>query len=70
MYRCHMKLYQFITQTVKPIHKIQTAFLIKPITDMIEHIVIKPLNEIVRVVFHLQIDNNICILLKIDCLHL
>ena len=43
---------------------------IKPIADMIERIIIKPLNEIVRVVFHLQIDNNICIFLEIDCLHL
>ena len=61
-----LKLYDFITQAVKSVHKIQAAFLIKFTAYMVERIIIETLNKRIKFILHLQIDNNIGILFKID----
>ena len=65
-----LKLYDFIAQTVESVHEMQAAFPVESIADMVKRIVIETLDKIVGVIFHLQIDDDICVLLEIDCLHL
>ena len=65
-----LKLYDFIAETVESVHKIQAAFLIELTADMIQRIVIEAFDMTVGVILHLQVDDDICIHLEVDCLHL
>ena len=65
-----LKLYDLIAQAVESVHKIQAAFLIKPAAYMVERIIIETLDQGIKLIFHLQIDDDIGILLKADGLHL
>ena len=46
------------------------AFLIKTIAYMVKHCIVKMFDEPIKIIFHLQVDDNIRIFFKIDRLHL
>ena len=65
-----LKLYDLIAQAVESVHKIQAAFLIEPAAYMVERIIVETLDQRIKLILHLQIDDDIGILLKADGLHL
>ena len=58
-----------ITFLQKFLQECDAALLIKPAADMIQRFAVKVLDEQIKIVFHLQIDNNICIFFEVNGLH-
>ena len=67
---CILKLYCFVLEFEESLHERPSAFFIKAAADMIKGLVIKVFDQPVKIIFHLQIYNNVRIFFEIDSLHL
>ena len=65
-----LKAYRLVLKPQESVHKRLSAFFIKTVADMVKSLVVKMFDEPVKIIFHLQIDDNISVFFEVDRLHL
>jgi hypothetical protein len=67
---CGLQTQRLVLQAVEGLQHRPAALLVEAAADMVQRSFVKMLDEPVKLIFHLQVHNNIRVLFKVHRLHL